>query len=118
MNQVSQLFANAAFDVKEAGAVLFEEETPGTVMYVVRSGEVAIRVGGRTVETVAAGGIVGEMALLDNAPRSAAAVAVNRCEVVAIDQKQFLFLVQQTPFFALEVMRIMASRLRAMNRAG
>jgi CRP-like cAMP-binding protein len=118
MNQVSQLFANASFEVKEAGTTLFEEGTPGTVMYVVRDGEVAIKVGGREVERVGAGGIVGEMALLDNAPRSAAAVAISRCEIVSIDQRRFLFLVQETPFFALEVMRIMANRLRAMNRAG
>lgn len=118
MSRVSGLFANAACEVVKSGAILFEEGTPGTTMYIVRTGQVAIQIGGRTVEQVGAGGIIGEMALIDNATRSATAVAVSECEVVPVDQRRFLFLVQETPFFALEVMQVMANRLRAMNRVG
>jgi len=68
-----------------------------------------------TVETVEEGGLLGEMSLVDDRERSASAVALVDCELVPIDEKRFLFLVQETPFFALEVMRTMARRLRAMN---
>jgi CRP/FNR family cyclic AMP-dependent transcriptional regulator len=59
----------------------------------------------------------GEMALVDSAPRSADAVAVTDVTLVPISEKQFLFLVSQTPFFALKVMRVLARRLRASNSA-
>jgi CRP-like cAMP-binding protein len=61
--------------------------------------------------------IFGEMALIDDAPRSATAVAKTDVELVPISEKQFLFLVSQTPFFALKVMRVLARRLRATSKS-
>jgi CRP-like cAMP-binding protein len=55
------------------------------------------------------------MALIDNSPRSATAVASTDVVLVPVSEKQFLFLVSQTPFFALMVMRVLARRLRAAN---
>jgi CRP-like cAMP-binding protein len=95
-----------------AGTVLFETGQPGDVLYVVLSGTVDIRIGGQVVESLGPGGIVGEMALIDRAPRSGDAVASSEAVVVPVDERRFLFLVQQTPFFALSVMRVMAERLR------
>ena len=54
----------------------------------------------------------GELALIDRRPRSATAVAVTACVLAPIDEKQFQFMVQQTPFFALQVMRVLTERLR------
>ena len=54
----------------------------------------------------------GEMALVDSEPRSAEAVARTDCKLVPINKKRFAFLVTETPFFALEVMQVMANRLR------
>ena len=67
-----------------AGTVLFETGQPGDVLYVVLSGKVEIRIGGQVVETVGEGGIVGEMTLIDKAPRSADAVVVSEAAVVAL----------------------------------
>jgi CRP/FNR family cyclic AMP-dependent transcriptional regulator len=117
MRTVLGLFRNAEdFETRAAGRPVFQAGTPGACMYVVKSGRLAIQIDGETVETVEAGGVVGEMSLLDNAPRSATVVALTDAQIVPIDQKRFLFMIQQTPFFAIEVMRIMAERLRAMNR--
>ena len=58
------------------------------------------------------GGIFGELALIDSSPRSAAAVAHTDCRLAVIGERRFIFLVQQTPYFALEVMSVMAQRLR------
>ena len=110
------LFKNAeTFEIYAAGAVIFAPGTPGACMYAVKAGRLAIKVNDVTVEIVEEGGVVGEMALLDQAPRSATVVALTDCELVPIDQRRFLFMIQQTPFFAIEVMRILAKRLRAMN---
>ena len=54
----------------------------------------------------------GEMALIDREPRSATAIAETDCELVVIDKRRFWFLVQETPYFAEIVMRVMADRLR------
>ena len=56
------------------------------------------------------------MALIDRASRSANAVAATDCEVVPIDERLFVILVQDAPYFALDVMRVLAERLRAMNK--
>jgi len=57
------------------------------------------------------------MALIDHQERSANARAKSDSKVVPVDQKRFLYLIQNTPFFAVEVMQVMAMRLRKMNEA-
>jgi len=95
-----------------AGAVIFSEGDSGTVLYVIRSGQVALQIGGTTVETLGPDGMFGEMALVDSSTRSATAVAESECELVPVDLSRFRRLVQDTPFFAERVMRVMAERLR------
>jgi CRP/FNR family transcriptional regulator, cyclic AMP receptor protein len=97
------------------GEVIFQEGEPGDVMYAIVEGDVDILVHGKVIETIHSGGIVGEMALIDHQARSATAVARTDGKLVAVDEKRFQFLVQQTPYFALQVMRILVGRLRHMN---
>jgi CRP/FNR family transcriptional regulator, cyclic AMP receptor protein len=104
------------FDTYHAGDVIFTEGDKGDKMFVVKAGNVDLRVVGQTIETLESGDILGEMAMLDNEPRSATAVAATDCQIVPIDQTKFQFLVKETPYFAIEVMQIMARRLRRMNR--
>jgi CRP-like cAMP-binding protein len=112
----SGLFASETEVISLApGEVLFEKGQPGHLMYVVKSGGLQILDGNYVYETVSAGGIFGEMALVDGSPRSATARAIELSTVIAIDERRFLFMVQQTPFFALRLMRVMTARLRAMN---
>src|SRR5580704_10291769 len=99
----------------EAGRVLFKKGDPGQDLYVVKSGEIQVLDGNHVLETVTAGGIIGEMALVDGSSRSATARAITETVVIPIDERRFLFMVQQTPFFAIRVMRVMTTRLRAMN---
>ncbi|MBC8647860.1 MAG: cyclic nucleotide-binding domain-containing protein [Thermoanaerobaculia bacterium] len=99
----------------EARQTIFREGEPGDALFVVVEGELDVQVAGKTVEIVRPGGIVGEMALIDREPRSATVLARTSGRFVRIDEKRFMFLVQQTPFFALQVMRIMAERLRRMD---
>jgi len=110
------MFQNAEdFETYSPGHIIFKRGEPGTVMYVVKRGEVELQIENKPFTTVGPGGIVGEMALIDNEPRSLTAMAKTECQLVPIDQKRFSFLVQQTPFFAIEVMKIMAERLRAVH---
>jgi CRP/FNR family cyclic AMP-dependent transcriptional regulator len=99
-----------------AGETIFNEgDTGNTTMYVVVEGEVDLLVKGKLVEHLGPGGVLGEMALLDNVPRSASAIAKTACRLVEINEKRFKFLVQQTPNFALQLMRVIADRLRRMD---
>jgi CRP-like cAMP-binding protein len=99
----------------KTGDVLFREGEPGDYMYVVISGDIEIMTRNHVLERAGAGGIVGEMALVDSSPRSATVTAVTDCEVVPVDRRGFTFMVQNTPFFALHVMGVLADRLRNMN---
>jgi CRP/FNR family cyclic AMP-dependent transcriptional regulator len=99
-----------------AGSTIFETGQPRDSMFIVQEGEVEIRVGDKTVETVTVDEFFGEMALIDGGIRSASAVAKTGCALVPINEKQFLSMVQETPFFALRVMRTLTARLRQVNR--
>jgi CRP-like cAMP-binding protein len=109
---IALLTASGEPEAFAAGTTIFEEGEPGERLYVVKSGSVSLAAGGRELETVGPGGLFGEMAVIDRGPRSATAVAESDGELVAIDKRRFWFLVQETPYFAEIVMRVMADRLR------
>ena len=95
-----------------AGETIFERGDRGDLMYIVKDGEVTITYGeGRTV-TVGAGESFGEMALIDGHVRSADVQAATDVELYPVDRSLFLVLIQDTPFFALEVMKSLTDRLR------
>jgi len=112
-----ELFANNPDIIRvQAGQALFTENEPGHLMFVLTTGTAEVIVNNRVVEVLQHGSIVGEMGIVSPGPRSATVVATSDCEFVAIDEKRFLYLVQQTPFFATQVMRVLAERLRAANQ--
>jgi CRP/FNR family transcriptional regulator, cyclic AMP receptor protein len=100
----------------KAGSIIFREGDEARELFVIKSGKVRIQIGNRTIAELGADNIFGEMALIDDEPRSATAIAHTDVELVAVSEKQFLFLVSQTPYFALKVMRVLAQRLRATNK--
>ena len=100
----------------EAGQVLFKNDDPAESMFVVRSGNLRIRSGSVVYEDVGPGGMVGEMGIVEsNMPRSAMVYALTPAELVEVDQERFLELVDETPSFALAVMRVLSRRLRRMD---
>jgi CRP-like cAMP-binding protein len=99
------------------GDFLFKEGDKRDVMYVLLEGEMDIRLGNYVVETAVPGAMIGEMALIDDRPRAANAVAKTASRLAKIDKRRFLFLVQQHPHFATHVMKELADRLRNMNAA-
>jgi len=100
----------------KAGSTVFREGDEAHELFVIKSGKVRIQIGNRTLTELGPDTIFGEMALIDNEPRSATAIAVTDVELVPVGEKQFLFLVSQTPYFALKVMRVLVQRLRATNK--
>lgn len=99
-----------------AGTTVFTEGDAADRMYAVLEGEVEIRLRDRVMEVVGRGGVFGEMALVEERTRSATAVVVRDARLVPIERSRFLFLVQQNPFFALQLMAVMAGRLRRLDQ--
>jgi CRP-like cAMP-binding protein len=97
------------------GEFLFREGDQRDKMYVLLEGKMDICLGDYVLETAEAGALIGEMALIDNSPRTANVVAKTVARLAPIDQRRFHFLVQQHPHFATHVMKTLANRLRHMN---
>ncbi len=99
---------------------IFEEGSYGDEMYIVHSGSVRLvkksPESELVIATITPGEFFGEMALVDNAPRSVSAIAgLNHTRLLALDRDKFLFLVSHQPAFALTVMHILCQRIRGMN---
>lgn len=102
----------------DPGETLFLEDDRGDCMYLVVSGKVNIVTFGRELEDIGPGGAIGEIALIDDGLRSASAMAAEATEVVVVDRDAFCTLVRKEPQFALDVMRIMAGRVRQSTPEG
>ena len=102
--------------------VIFEEGSTGSEMYLIHSGRVLLSVRHDGTEQVPLvvlnpGDFLGEMALIDDSPRSTTASAVeDDTELIVIDRARFLFMVRQQPEFALSLMHTLCQRLRDMDK--
>lgn len=115
MAKISAVFHNAKV-VRElpAGAVIFEEGSHGEEMFGVIEGEVEVRTADGAAHTLGPDETFGEMGIISaNSTRSARASAATDVKLAVIDRRTFLFLVHETPTFALQVMGSIADRLRA-----
>ena len=114
--KVTGLFRNAK-DTRTipAGTVIFEEGDTGAEMYGIVSGEVELRAHDGVVAKLHADDVFGEMAIIDQSKRMASAIAVSETVLAVVDRRHFLFLVHETPMFALQVMSAMAERLRELH---
>ncbi len=98
-----------------AGEVLFKEGDSGDCMFVLLEGAMDVKVGGETVEQSERGALLGEMALIDRSPRGATVIASAASRLARVDERRFNFIIQQNPFFARHVMKVLVDRLRHMN---
>ena len=93
----------------KAGSTVFREGDEAHELFVIKSGKVRIQIGNRTLTEPFE-------ERKGDPQRSATAIAVTDVELVPVGEKQFLFLVSQTPYVALKVMRVLVQRLRATNK--
>lgn len=103
-----------------AGTVLFEEGQPGDFMYVVQKGEVEIRrqVGEteRVIALLPTGEFFGEMAILNDRPRSATAVVKIPSRLLVIEGKTFEAMLRARPEIAMRIIKSLATRLESANQ--
>jgi len=100
------------FKTITSGETLLREGEPGDVMYVLIEGMARITNRGVLLDQIGQGDFVGELSVIDGSDRIATVTAMTDCKFVIVDKKRFHFLVEETPNFAIEVMRVLADRLR------
>lgn len=102
-----------------ANTVLFQEGDLGEEMYIVQSGKVKIskRIRGveKTLATLEKGEFFGEMAILNDKPRSATAETIEDCDMLVIDRKTFEALIRGNAEIAVRFIKRLADRLRETN---
>ena len=99
-----------------ANQVIFEEGQTGDVLYGILEGEIELWVNGKVVETLTVGDVFGEGALVQpDGTRASTAITKTDCILATMDKSRFLFAVQQTPMFALELLKSYSDRLRRLK---
>jgi CRP-like cAMP-binding protein len=104
-------------DIEEfrAGTVIFSEQDPADVMYVIISGDVELTLHGQPLGAEGEGGIIGEMAMINSSTRSATATTLTKVKLARLDRDQFRVFIHENTEFSLHVMAVLANRLRAVN---
>ncbi|MBB6480136.1 cyclic nucleotide-binding domain-containing protein [Spirochaeta isovalerica] len=100
--------------------MIFREGDSGNQMFLIVEGEVEIRKkttekSTTTLATLKKGDFFGEMAMVERKPRSASAIAVTDCKLLALDQNAFMTLIEQNSDFAVRMIKVLATRLRRTN---
>ena len=112
-----QAFASSLpLRVLTPGEVLFEEGEPGNTLFCVLHGVVELSWGADVSELFGPGEVLGVGALVsDNHRRHGTARALEATELLEMSREQFLFAVQETPLFAIELMASLERRLRGLE---
>jgi signal transduction histidine kinase len=103
------------------GQIIFKEGDMGDAMYIIWSGRAAVVKGDFQAPTIlgyrGAGDIIGEMALLENQPRSASVVALEELRALKVTRKDFEEMLSANPSMGLSILSVLSSRLRAADDA-
>jgi CRP-like cAMP-binding protein len=105
----------AVVEPRASGATLVTQGETGTDAFVILQGTCKVLRNGRRVATVDAGGIVGELSMLNRAPRNATVIAESPLEVAILQQAQFLTLLEQSPSISHKLLRILAARVQELD---
>lgn len=100
-----------------AGELLYREGDQADYMYGIIEGEIELVHQGKVFETLTAGNVFGVGGILEVGSRRTDAIAKTDCKLAYLNQKHFLFAVQETPMFAVEVMKEYSERLRKLEFA-
>lgn len=100
-----------------AGEILAQEGTPGDLFYVIERGEAEVTIGGVQVAQLKEGGFFGEMALLDDLPRTATVTATTPMVLYAVKAADFGRFLDESPSVLRSILRTVSERLRSAEKA-
>ena len=98
-----------------SGHVLMREGATGQEFFVIVKGTVDVERGGRHLRTLGPGDFVGEIALIDDAPRTATATAASDAQLLVLAHREFHSLMDQFPAIRTCVLEALASRIRNLE---
>ncbi|MGV6817444.1 MAG: Crp/Fnr family transcriptional regulator [Thiotrichales bacterium] len=114
MSTIFKLFSDSEDALHlSAGERLFSAGDKADKIYFVLSGKIDLLVNEKIIESILPGSLLGEIAMLNSAGHVADAIAEKASTVVPVTPDRFQFLVEQTPFFAMDVMKAMAERIHS-----
>ena len=104
----------------QPGEMIFSEFEPGDTFYLIQSGRVElVKIIGdieRTLDVLQPSEMFGEMAILENSPRSATAIALDVVKVLEFNSKNFEILLMGNPQIALKLLKMFAKRIYDSKR--
>lgn len=106
--------ASDEVDLSE-GRVLCEQGDIGREAFVILEGTAEVRRSGKKVATLTTGACFGELALLDNGPRTATVVATSDLKVLVIGAREFAALVSEVTPIAHKLLKSLATRIRELD---
>jgi CRP/FNR family cyclic AMP-dependent transcriptional regulator len=99
-----------------AGSVIVDQGQTGREAFVVLSGKVEVKRSNRKIADLGPGAVVGELSLLDHGPRTATVTCVTDCELLVIDQRNFIAVLQEVPTMAVKLLATIAGRIRDLDK--
>ncbi len=101
----------------QPGSLVFKEGDNGNCVYVIQSGLVEIVTGEKVADTCGPNDAMGFMTVIDGGRHTASARVKETAEISIVDERKFVFMIDEVPNFALYIMKAMAHRIRGMRDA-
>ena len=101
----------------KAGTTMITQGTAGKQAYVILSGSATVKRNGKKIATVGAGAMVGELSLLDHGSRTATVVCDTDCDVLVLEQRKLMAVIDEVPAMAHKLLAALAGRIRELDRA-
>ena len=102
--------------VMSAGSLIVDQGQTGREAFVVLTGAVPVKRNGKKVGSFGPGTVVGELSLLDHGPRTATVTCDTDCELLLLDQRHFMTVLEDVPSVAHKVLATLAGRIRDLDR--
>lgn len=113
--ELKELARHAVIEARAAGAALVTEGESGTNAFVLLQGECRVVRKGRRVGRIEAGGVVGELSMLNRAPRNATVIAETPLEVAILRRNDFLALLEHSPSISRKLLESLAERVQELD---
>lgn len=111
--QIASMMEEVVFPAHQT---IFDKGEAGTDLYILVSGRVRIHVRDLELTQLEPGACFGEMSLFDAQPRSASATTLLPSQCLVFTQTQLEQAIAQTPEISLKLLRLLAARIRKLNR--
>jgi CRP-like cAMP-binding protein len=114
-HELRLLAKTAVVETRASGATLMTEGATGTTAFVLLQGRCRVFRNGRRVGAIEAGGVVGELSMLNRAPRNATVVADSLVEVAILGRREFLALLEESPSISQKLLVSLAARVQELD---